>query len=143
MTQQNALVWEGGTVVAVRPVTVPESRPGWVAVDVAYAGICGSDLHIADGEHNRAQPGIVLGHEFVGHLAEPYGDLPVGHRVFVHPTVYCGGCEACLAGHTNVCRNLSLLGIDHPGGNCAPCRRTRRQHLRAASGHGSCRGRTD
>ena len=70
MTQQNALVWEGGTVVAVRPVTVPESRPGWVAVDVAYAGICGSDLHIADGEHNRAQPGIVLGHEFVGHLAE-------------------------------------------------------------------------
>jgi (R,R)-butanediol dehydrogenase/meso-butanediol dehydrogenase/diacetyl reductase len=108
MTQQNALVWEGGTVVAVRPVTVPESRPGWVAVDVAYAGICGSDLHIADGEHNRAQPGIVLGHEFVGHLAEPYGDLPVGHRVFVNPTVYCGGCEACLAGHTNVCRNLTL-----------------------------------
>jgi (R,R)-butanediol dehydrogenase / meso-butanediol dehydrogenase / diacetyl reductase len=116
MTQQNALVWEGGTVVAVRPVTVPESRPGWVAVDVAYAGICGSDLHIADGEHSRAQPGLVLGHEFVGRLAEPYGDLPVGHRVFVNPTVYCGGCEACLAGHTNVCRNLTLLGIDHPGG---------------------------
>ena len=119
MTQQNALVWEGGTVVAVRPVTVPESRPGWVAVDVAYAGICGSDLHIADGEHSRAQPGIVLGHEFVGHLAEPYGDLPVGHRVFINPTVYCGGCEACLAGHTNVCRRLTLLGIDYPGGIAA------------------------
>jgi (R,R)-butanediol dehydrogenase / meso-butanediol dehydrogenase / diacetyl reductase len=87
MTQQDALVWEGGTTVAVRPVTVPESRPCWVAVDVAYAGICGSDLHIADGEHNRAQPGIVLGHEFVGQLAEPYGDMPVGHRVFVNPTI--------------------------------------------------------
>jgi len=34
MTEQNALVWEGGTVVAVRPIPVPESRPGWVTVDV-------------------------------------------------------------------------------------------------------------
>jgi (R,R)-butanediol dehydrogenase / meso-butanediol dehydrogenase / diacetyl reductase len=116
MAEQNALVWEGGTVVAVRPVQVPESRPGWVAVDVAYAGICGSDLHIAAGEHIRAQPGTVLGHEFVGHLAEPYGDLPAGHPVFVNPTVHCGVCEACLAGSTNVCLTLTLVGIDYPGG---------------------------
>ena len=34
MTEQNALVWEGGAVVAVRPIPVPESRPGWVTVDV-------------------------------------------------------------------------------------------------------------
>jgi len=115
MTEQNALVWEGGAVVAVRPVTVPESRPGWVAVDVAYAGICGSDLHIADGKHIRAQPGTTLGHEFVGHLAEPYSDLPVGQPVFVNPTVHCGVCEACLAGRTNVCHTLTLVGIDYPG----------------------------
>ena len=75
MTEQHALVWEGGTVVAVRPVTVPEPRPGWVAVDVGYAGICGSDLHIAGGV-----------------------------------------CEACLAGRTNVCHALTMVGIDYPGG---------------------------
>ena len=115
MTQQNALVWEGGNVVAVRPVAVPESRPGWVAVDVAYAGICGSDLHIAAGEHVRAQPGTILGHEFIGHLAEPYGDLALGQPVFVNPIVHCGVCEACLAGRTNVCRALTLVGIDYPG----------------------------
>lgn len=115
MTQQNALVWEGGNVVAVRPVAVPESRPGWVAVDVAYAGICGSDLHIAAGEHVRAQPGTILGHEFIGHLAEPYGDLALGQPVFVNPIVHCGVCEACLAGRTNVCRTLTLVGIDYPG----------------------------
>jgi (R,R)-butanediol dehydrogenase / meso-butanediol dehydrogenase / diacetyl reductase len=115
MTQQDALVWEGGSVVAVRPVAVPESRPGWVAVDVAYAGICGSDLHIAAGEHVRAQPGTVLGHEFVGHLAEAYGDLPVGEPVFVNPTVPCWCCAACLAGRSNVCRSLTLVGIDYPG----------------------------
>jgi (R,R)-butanediol dehydrogenase/meso-butanediol dehydrogenase/diacetyl reductase len=115
MTEQPALVWEGGDVVAVRPVPVPESRPGWVAVDVAYAGICGSDLHVAAGEHIRAQPGTILGHEFVGHLAEPYGNLPVGRPVFVNPMVHCGQCEACLAGRTNVCRALTAVGIDYPG----------------------------
>ena len=115
MAEQNALVWEGGTRVAVRAVPVPDSRPGWVPVDVAYAGICGSDLHIAAGEHGRAQPGIVLGHEFVGHLAEPYGELAAGRPAFVSPVVHCGVCEACLADRTNVCRNLTLVGIDYPG----------------------------
>jgi (R,R)-butanediol dehydrogenase / meso-butanediol dehydrogenase / diacetyl reductase len=115
MTDQNALVWEGGQVVNVRPVPVPLPRPGWVAVDIAYAGVCGSDLHIAAGEHSRAQPGIVLGHEFVGRLAEPFIDLPVGHPVFVNPMVHCGVCEACLAGRTNVCRKLTSVGIDYPG----------------------------
>src|SRR5215218_10130472 len=116
MTEQDALVWEGGNVVAVRPAPVPQPRPAWVPVDVAYAGICGSDLHIADGEHDRAQPGIVLGHEFVGHLAEPYEALPDGQPVFVSPLVHCGRCEACLAGRINVCRRLTLVGIDYPGG---------------------------
>ena len=123
MTVQDALVWEGGNVVAVRPVPVPESRPGWVALDVAYAGICGSDLHIADGEHDRAQPGTVLGHEFVGHLAEPYSDLPAGHPVLVNPTVHCLGLKIVdtpddldnaadvvfdASGHTSVARELFL-----------------------------------
>ncbi len=118
-SEQRALVWEGGRVVQVRPVAVPDSRPGWVAIDIAYAGICGSDLHIAAGEHIRARPGQVLGHEFVGHLAEPYGELPAGHPVFVNPMVPCGSCEACLAGRTNVCRRLTLVGIDYPGGIAA------------------------
>jgi hypothetical protein len=37
MTEQNALVWEGGQIVKVRPVPVPESRPGWMAVDILSA----------------------------------------------------------------------------------------------------------
>jgi (R,R)-butanediol dehydrogenase / meso-butanediol dehydrogenase / diacetyl reductase len=86
-----------------------------VPVDIAYAGICGSDLRIAAGEHVRAQPGQVLGHEFVGYLAEPYGELRLGSPVFVNPMVHCGVCEACLAGRTNVCRTLTSVGIDYPG----------------------------
>lgn len=121
MPEQDALVWTGGTGVAVLPVPVPETRPGWAAVDVAYAGICGSDLHVAAGQHVRAQPGTVLGHEFAGRLAEPHqldevSYLEAGHPVFVNPMVHCGRCEACHAGRVNVCRNLTSVGIDYPGG---------------------------
>jgi 2-desacetyl-2-hydroxyethyl bacteriochlorophyllide A dehydrogenase len=113
--EQDALVWRGGREVAVVAVPVPEARPGWVPVDVAYAGICGSDLHIAAGEHSRARPGTVLGHEFVGRLAAPTGDLPAGQPVFVNPMVHCGTCDGCRAGFVNACRNLTAVGIDHPG----------------------------
>jgi 2-desacetyl-2-hydroxyethyl bacteriochlorophyllide A dehydrogenase len=115
MPDQDALVWLGGHAVAVVRVRVPEPRPGWVPVDVAYAGICGSDLHIAAGEHVRARPGTVLGHEFVGHLAAPSADLPAGHPVFVNPMVHCGTCDGCRAGLVNACRHLTAVGVDYPG----------------------------
>src|SRR3954452_11325667 len=115
MPDQDALVWLGGRAVAVVPVRVPEPRPGWVPVDVAYAGICGSDLHIAAGEHVRARPGTVLGHEFVGHLAAPVGDLPAGRPVFVNPMVHCGTCDGCRAAVVNACRHLTAVGVDYPG----------------------------
>ena len=115
MPEQDALVWLGGRTAAVVPVPVPEPRPGWVPVDVAYAGVCGTDLHIVAGEHVRARPGTVLGHELVGRLAAPVGDLPAGQPVFVNPMVHCGTCEACLAGRINACRRLTSVGIDYPG----------------------------
>jgi (R,R)-butanediol dehydrogenase / meso-butanediol dehydrogenase / diacetyl reductase len=116
MSDQDALVWLGGRTVAVVPVPVPEPRPGWAPLDVAYAGICGTDLHIAASEHVRARPGVVLGHEFVGRLAAPSGQLPAGQPVFVNPMVHCGTCEACRAGRVNACRHLTSVGVDYPGG---------------------------
>lgn len=113
--RQLALVWEGERRVAMREVPVPESRRGWIAVDVAYAGVCGSDLHICAGEHVRAQPGTVLGHEFVGHLAESRGKLSNGTAVFVNPMVHCGECDACRRGLFNVCDRLTAVGVDYPG----------------------------
>ena len=115
MPDQLALAWLGGRDVGVVPVPVPQPRAGWVPVDVAYAGICGTDLHVMAGEHARARPGTVLGHEFVGRLAAPCGDLPAGHPVFVNPMVHCGTCDGCRAGLVNACRNLTAVGIDHPG----------------------------
>jgi threonine dehydrogenase-like Zn-dependent dehydrogenase len=110
-----ALVWEGSHELRVRRVPPLSSRAEWVPIDVAYAGICGTDLHIVGGEHSRAVPGLVLGHEFSGRLAEPVDGHPVGAPVFVNPMIHCGSCDACERGQVNVCRNLTSVGIDYPG----------------------------
>ncbi|GAB3963570.1 alcohol dehydrogenase catalytic domain-containing protein [Actinoallomurus acanthiterrae] len=118
MTTLPALIWEGGTDAAVVEVPRPETREGWSRVRVGYTGLCGSDLHILAGEHIRARPGTVIGHEFVGTLDEPAAGLPAGTPVFVNPMVHCGVCDACARGLVHICRSLTSVGIDYPGGAC-------------------------
>ncbi|MHB1599238.1 MAG: zinc-dependent alcohol dehydrogenase [Acidimicrobiales bacterium] len=113
-----ALVWEGGMSVAVRPVPTPEPAEGFALLDVAFSGLCGTDLHICAGEHSRAQPGIVIGHELVGTLAEPAGVLAAGQAVFANPMMHCGTCDACTRGLVHVCERLRSVGIDRPGAAC-------------------------
>ncbi len=115
MDTQPAFVWQGGERCGVVNVPVPAARDGWAAIDVAYAGICGSDLHICAGHHPRARAGAVLGHEFVGVLAEPVGGLRRGAPVFANPMVPCRTCDACLRGLENVCDRLTAIGVDYPG----------------------------
>ena len=103
-----AFVWHGEDV-AVDEVPRPEPEPGWAVVDVAFAGICGTDLHICAGEHPRAQAPLILGHEFVG-------TLDGGRPVAVEPLLNCGSCTPCRTGRTHVCERLRLIGIDVPGG---------------------------
>jgi (R,R)-butanediol dehydrogenase / meso-butanediol dehydrogenase / diacetyl reductase len=103
-----AFVWRGGDEVAVEEVPRPTGGDGWVVVDVAYAGICGTDLHICAGEHPRAEAPLVIGHEFVGHVD--------GRPVAVEPLLNCGHCTPCRTGRSHVCEQLGLIGIDVPGG---------------------------
>jgi len=110
--------------VGDRTVTLLEAeqrRPGAgeVELDVAYTGICGTDLHIVHGAMDaRVSLPTVLGHEMSGSIAA-VGDgvtgWSVGDHVTVMPLDWCGSCPACRAGHTHVCHNLNFLGIDSPG----------------------------
>ena len=111
-----ALAWPGGDGAAVREVDTPAARDGWLLVDVARTGLCGTDLHIYSGHHGRAVPGLVLGHEMSGTLATDTAGLPAGTPVVVNPLLPCGHCATCLAGRPHTCENLKLLGIDAPGG---------------------------
>ncbi len=98
----------------------PVVGPGELLIRPAYAGLCGTDLHIFRGEfHNRVRFPAILGHEFGGTIVElgkNVRDLNVGDRVAVDPIVSCHRCAPCLSGQINACRTLKLLGVDLDGG---------------------------
>lgn len=93
--------------------------PGEVQIEVAYAGICGTDLHIFHGAMaDRLAKPPVLGHESSGRVAalgDAVSGLEVGDPVNVMPLRWCGRCGACRAGHTHVCQRLQIIGVDLPG----------------------------
>src|SRR5436309_12419229 len=102
-----------------RPVPHVDS-PSDVVLDVEACGICGSDLQIlSDPPRHPAKVGVVLGHEFVGVIADMGSDatdLRVGDRVVVAPNVSCGACSACRRGRRNHCERFTTLGIFADGG---------------------------
>jgi (R,R)-butanediol dehydrogenase / meso-butanediol dehydrogenase / diacetyl reductase len=107
-------------VVVERPISAPGA--GQVEVEVAYCGICGSDLHFRD-IPELFPAGTVPGHEVSGRisaLGEGVGDWCVGDRVSMLPFAQCGECEQCLAGEEQVCPHAVAngvgLGTGRPGG---------------------------
>jgi 2-desacetyl-2-hydroxyethyl bacteriochlorophyllide A dehydrogenase len=99
-----------------RVADVPDPVPdvNQVVVRVECCGICGTDLHILDGEFPPTPYPITPGHEFAGTVvargAEVRPDLPVGARVAVDPSLYCGYCRRCRAGRDNLCENWAAIG---------------------------------
>ena len=61
-----ALVYAGTQMSDVRDVDVPVAGDNQVLVDLAFCGICGSDVHAWHGHDKRRVPPLVLGHEAVG-----------------------------------------------------------------------------
>jgi (R,R)-butanediol dehydrogenase/meso-butanediol dehydrogenase/diacetyl reductase len=91
---------------------------GEVRLDVAYCGLCGTDLHIAHGSmDHRLHPPQVIGHEMSGTVAEIGADvtgLAPGDKVVVRP-LDSRGETAADKGISHISRNLRFLGIDTPG----------------------------
>ena len=89
-------------------------------VEIEYAGICGSDLHIQAGDIQlNLRPPVIMGHEFSGRIAE-MGEgvegLQPGQPV-VSETAFstCGRCIPCNTGNDNVCEHKYLIGFWYPG----------------------------
>ena len=98
----------------------PTRRPGprEVVVEVAACGLCGTDLHILQGEFAPTLP-IVPGHEFAGRggraSAREVTELAVGDRVAVDPSLYCYECRYCRTGHNNLCERWAAIGVTDGG----------------------------
>jgi 2-desacetyl-2-hydroxyethyl bacteriochlorophyllide A dehydrogenase len=104
--------------VAIATVEDPTPGPRDVIVDVAACGICGTDLHILDGEFAPALP-IIPGHEFAGTVVAvgtEVTDLTIGQRVAVDPSLYCNECHYCRLGRNNLCERWNAIGVSVPGG---------------------------
>jgi len=99
----------------------PPQPPGTgeVRLNIAYGGICGTDVHIYLGHmDHRVRIPQVIGHEMSGTVAEVgkgVTEFKAGDKVVVRPLVACGRCPACQAGHYNVCHHINVLGVDTPG----------------------------
>jgi threonine dehydrogenase-like Zn-dependent dehydrogenase len=94
----------------------PAAGPDEALVDVAYGGVCGSDLHYwRDGAVGTSvlRAPMILGHEVVGRVAVAAADgsgPPAGQAVAVHPARSCGHCRWCTSGQANLCPETRYLG---------------------------------
>jgi S-(hydroxymethyl)glutathione dehydrogenase / alcohol dehydrogenase len=97
-------------------VSLAAPRPGEVEVEIAAAGVCGSDLHVVRGEWDVPMP-VVLGHEGAGvvsALGPEVSDLEVGDHVILSWVPQCGRCRQCQASRPWQCELVA--SVVAPGG---------------------------
>jgi len=115
VTEIDAVVLrEPGRPVTVERVELAEPKAGEVRVRVAAAGVCHSDVRLADGELGEGRWPMVLGHEGAG-VVEAVGagveHVSVGDHVALSFVPACGVCRACLAGRPNLCEPAGDAGF--------------------------------
>ncbi|TFD71450.1 2,3-butanediol dehydrogenase [Cryobacterium gelidum] len=123
--------FHGPADIRIEEIPEPTLRAGAVAIDVAWCGICGTDLHEyldgpifipAEGHPHplsHEEEPVTLGHEFSGTvtaLGEGVSDLAVGDNVVVEPYFVCNECAPCLAGNYHLCTKMGFIGLAGGGG---------------------------
>ncbi len=109
-----ALVWHGRNDIRCDSVADPKIEDTRdVIVKVTACAICGSDLHLFDGQMPTMEKGDVLGHEFMGEVVEvgsPNHKLKKGQRVVVPFNINCGECRMCKLGNWSCCLKSNRNG---------------------------------
>ncbi|WP_010268328.1 zinc-dependent alcohol dehydrogenase family protein [Paenibacillus senegalensis] len=112
-----ALVIDAPHSISIKEISYPKPGPNEVTVKVLRAGICGTDIHIFEGNMELEYP-VVPGHEFSGvihELGEGVEHYRIGDRVSADPSVGCGKCRHCRAHRTNLCIQFGGLGTTLQG----------------------------
>jgi (R,R)-butanediol dehydrogenase / meso-butanediol dehydrogenase / diacetyl reductase len=128
-----AVRWHGNRDVRLEPVDLElPLGPGMVEAEVAFCGICGSDVAeyahgpfaIRDRPHvlSGQRPPVTLGHEFSARITavgEGVDGIAEGDRVSADACWRCGHCEACLSGEYNRCPSSGSIGLASDGAMAA------------------------
>ncbi|GAD52417.1 alcohol dehydrogenase [Halarchaeum acidiphilum MH1-52-1] len=108
--------------VEIREYPVPDPEPGALVTEVVRANVCGSELHIWNGEHPLLDR-MVLGHEALCRVSDlgdgvetDYDGEPIEEGDLVAPTYFvaCGKCAACGRGEFRSCENDLSHWVKHP-----------------------------
>ena len=118
-----AAVFKGKNKIDIESVPMPKLGDEDVLIKVMACGICGTDIHIYNGEEGAAatNPPIILGHEFSGiieHKGKNVVDIDTGDRVTVDPNNMCGKCYYCKNKMAQFCSNMIGYGTTKNGGVC-------------------------
>ena len=125
-------VFYGKHDLRVEEHEMPKVGPKDVLIQVKACGVCGTDVHIYEGDKGAAEvtPPTILGHEFSGVIAEVGSEVTnykAGDRVCIDPNCYCGACEPCRNGVVHYCEHMIGYGTTVNGGFAEYCAVNERQ----------------
>lgn len=125
-------VFYGKHDMRVEESPMPKVGAEDVLIQVKACGICGTDVHIYEGDKGAAEvtPPTILGHEFSGVVAEvgsAVTNVKVGDRVCIDPNCYCGTCDFCRNGIAHYCTDMIGYGTTVNGGFAEYCSVNQRQ----------------
>lgn len=120
--------------IRIEDVPEPELQPGTVAIDVAWCGICGTDLHeylegpifVPPAGHPHPISGesapVTMGHEFSGTitgLGEGITDLEVGQNIVVEPYIIADDVDTSIGQSYQLSEDMNFIGLGGRGGGLA------------------------
>ena len=125
-------VFYGKHDLRVEEHEMPKVGPKDVLIQGQACGVCGTDVHIYEGDKGAAEvtPPTILGHEFSGVIAEVGSEVTnykAGDRVCIDPNCYCGACEPCRNGVVHYCEHMIGYGTTVNGGFAEYCAVNERQ----------------
>ena len=108
-----AVVIEKPRSFQIKELPNPKPGEGEVTLEVKACCVCGTDIHLLDGEFKGSVYPLIPGHEFSGIVKEigpRVTHVKTGDRAAVEPFMACGYCYFCKTGKTNQCLNGMVVG---------------------------------
>lgn len=127
MATMKSAVFYGRHDIRVEEREIPALNPEEVLIKVMACGVCGSDLHIYEGDQGSTAtvPPLIQGHEFSGIVTEvgsAVTNVKVGDRVCVDPADVCGECYYCANGKMSHCADMHAIGTNVDGAFSEYCK---------------------